>query len=375
LLDDIFQQGTSKQMAQTPGSEPEPAQLSAPKHPFDDHWYLHISGKTDGPFTGYEIQRMVEEKKVSATDLAYGRSSSAWTQIVGDPILATLFAQSETHSKASPGMRTRSGLRLFAIALTLVVAVIGWIAWPYYTVYQLAAAVRNGDTLALEKKVAWDSIRQGLRDDLNAMLLRKLSTDAKADTKPGAALGTRFAAVVGPAIVDRMITNFVTPEAIANFAQTNRKSAAHIDNFPATAKLSDAIQTAQRFRWDQVKYAFFSGNPLTFKVEFIPDQKAKTESPITLIFNWDGNWRLNRLKLPLDIMSSPSVTTAISDNKTKSEISLPSSLSSSQSTSIPKAPPPVSVSLVSKYFKDRNIRASDFDAEIMFQLSIKNETD
>jgi hypothetical protein len=74
-----------------------------------------------------------------------------------------------------------------------------WIAWPYYAAYDLATALRDGDSVALENRVAWDSVRQSLRADLNAILLRDVGSN-------------NLAAAIGPAIINQMIEGFVTPQ-------------------------------------------------------------------------------------------------------------------------------------------------------------------
>ena len=45
----------------------------------------------------------------------------------------------------------------------LILVALGWIAWPYYAVYDFANAIQQGDQVALERRVAWDSVRGGLR--------------------------------------------------------------------------------------------------------------------------------------------------------------------------------------------------------------------
>jgi hypothetical protein len=57
--------------------------------------------------------------------------------------------------------------------------------------------------LHLERRVAWDSVRGGLREDFNAVLAR--STQAAG-----------LAALVGPAIINNAIDSFVAPQGIAS---------------------------------------------------------------------------------------------------------------------------------------------------------------
>jgi hypothetical protein len=52
-----------------------------------------------------------------------------------------------------------------------------WLVWPYYVLYELSVAVQNGDSLELNERIAWTSVRAGLRADLNAFVLRELTPE------------------------------------------------------------------------------------------------------------------------------------------------------------------------------------------------------
>ena len=53
----------------------------------------------------------------------------------------------------------------------LILVALGWIAWPYYAVCDFANAIQQGDQVALERRVAWDSVRR-VREDFNGVLAR-----------------------------------------------------------------------------------------------------------------------------------------------------------------------------------------------------------
>jgi Protein of unknown function (DUF2939) len=125
------------------------------------------------------------------------------------------------------------------------------IVWPYYAVYDLVVAAREGDVSPLEARVAWDSVRQGLRGDLNAVLLQTLSTKAKTDTNSGAALGTGLSVMLGPAIIDRMVDSYVTPQAIAAATRTDKGAADVPQN------LNETIQAARSIRGTKSNTHFF----------------------------------------------------------------------------------------------------------------------
>jgi Protein of unknown function (DUF2939)/GYF domain 2 len=365
-------------MALDPEHRSATSSPTVPPHPYDKSWHVHVDGKTYGPYTGHQIRQMVEQNQIIGSDFvcAQGESGSAWQQIANDPILGALFKGSKSiRSPLVPRGETspRSRKWLFAIP---VLAVAGWIAWPYYAAYDLAVAVRGGDVSTLESRVAWDSVRQGLRGDLNAILLQKLSTDAKTDTTSGAALGTGLAAMLGPVIVDRMVDSYVTPQAVAAAKRANRIDNTSSDGVPAD--FNETIQAARRIRFEQIKYAFFSGGPLTFLVEFIPDHDPPLQHPTRLRFQWDGNWKLTRIMLPSDAIDglsaaaktqdglSPPVDSKLVTNKSTTETTPP----------IPeKMPPPLKIILVSKGFKARNVQAGDYEDDITLQLAFTNVLD
>jgi Protein of unknown function (DUF2939) len=72
---------------------------------------------------------------------------------------------------------------------TVIVGVLGWIAWPYYALYDFATSLEHGDRLGLEHRIAWDDVRRGLRDDFNAYFLQSVSeSDGAGSALAGLAL-------------------------------------------------------------------------------------------------------------------------------------------------------------------------------------------
>jgi hypothetical protein len=265
-------------------------------------WHVYINEKTYGPYTGHQIRQLVEQHKIVCSDFVYaeGKSRSAWRQIANDPVLGSLFKNLEAPRSPLVDVQTPRRFRKWLFAIPLVA--VAWIVWPYYALYDLAVAVREGNVSALEARVAWDNVRQGLRGDLNAALLKTFSSDAKTNTSSGAALGTGLAVMLGPAIIDRIVDSYVTPQAITTARRAGATESVSAGEANGPKNFSETIQAARRIRWDQVKYAFFSGGPLAFRVEFIPDSDPPLRSPIELRFQWDGSWKLTRVMLPSDVM-------------------------------------------------------------------------
>lgn len=287
----------------------------APSHPLDGQWYVHLNAQMYGPVSGHDIQRLILRGQIKGSDLVHPVGGKQWVQAKEEPVLGGLF---QAEPRASP---KRRGLGIGVGALVLMV--LFWLAWPYYALYELSIAMQNGDALALEGQIEWSSVREGLRGDLNVMFLRKLRSD-----KPDAASG--FAAILGPAIVNQIVDGYITPQTIAYLIRTGKPEAAATDHSPNaitpqgqgqapqfdadevarlldTKKFKDASDTSSTEKREptkqlgvsQVKYAFFTGGPFTFKVEIIPPD-AQTTGPLTLIFKWNGDWKLTRIFLPPD---------------------------------------------------------------------------
>jgi hypothetical protein len=193
--------------------------------------------------------------------------------------------------------------KVIGLFTLLIVIVLGWTAWPYYAVYDFANAIDQGDQVALEHRVDWDSVRRGLRDDLNAFLNAVLGL-SKNDlaTSP---LATGLMALVGPTMINKAIDSYVTPRGMANLIRRGKPSipnAAQTENSAADQGSASRFDDKQqdRLHWEQVRYAFFSGGPLTFRVDIAPDKTQSGQRPVTLLFKWAGDWKLSRIFVPLD---------------------------------------------------------------------------
>ena len=113
----------------------------------------------------------------------------------------------------------------------LLVIVLAYVAYPYFALYRLGDAIRSGDAGAVEGKVDWPSLRQGLKDDLNARVAAKVGTDSDDGM---AALGTMIAGKMIASVVD----STVTPSGLSVIMQTGRAGPAVVhDIAPAVPEM------------------------------------------------------------------------------------------------------------------------------------------
>ena len=101
------------------------------------------------------------------------------------------------------------------IAVIGVLVALGVAAQPYLTVHQMRAAVERHDGAALSEHIDFPSVRQSIKDQINAAFLQEMAKDEGTSNSGAAALG----AAIGGFMIDRMADAFLeaylTPAGIA----------------------------------------------------------------------------------------------------------------------------------------------------------------
>jgi hypothetical protein len=149
-----------------------------------------------------------------------------------------------------------------------------WCGWALYALYDLSSALDSEDAVALERRIDWASVRQGLREDLRVMLG-----------------SSRFGEAAPNSTVDPLSTQRAVV-ALIRAARLNERGweiAQPGQNGPA----------ARGFELLRIRYAFFTGGPFAFRVDLRPDSDT-VKRPLVLLFRWSGDWRLTRVFLPGD---------------------------------------------------------------------------
>ncbi len=174
----------------------------------------------------------------------------------------------------------------------VVVLILCWIAWPYWAAYDLARAIRDGDTAEVAQAVDWESVRGGLSTDFKALLAETVGGKSGS----AGALGSVIAAFAGPTIVDQMVEKVVNPDTLALLV---RKRAMDETAAPAPAAAQPApaakAPSSGGIDYRAVRYAFFTG-PATFEIDVA---RHPDDEPLGLVFSYEGRWKLSRIDLPL----------------------------------------------------------------------------
>jgi len=88
-----------------------------------------------------------------------------------------------------------------------------YVAYPYYSVNRLSAAVRADDQVQLASLVDWASVRHGLKADLIALMSGAVSQPASYN--PGRELGQAVIEMLGPKVVDNIVDSYATPAGLS----------------------------------------------------------------------------------------------------------------------------------------------------------------
>src|SRR5437879_1880055 len=96
--------------------------------------------------------------------------------------------------------------------------VICYVIYPYYSLYQLQNAVQSGDIKAIEDRIDWPRLREGLKGDLAAAMSADLDKKAQKD-EPGEKMATNIARVFSGPLISSMVDTNVTPAALAQMTK------------------------------------------------------------------------------------------------------------------------------------------------------------
>lgn len=186
---------------------------------------------------------------------------------MGDPVywaLGTVLLAAVAGGLAFGLVTHRLGKRgPFIVAAVAFVAL--WTAWPYWAIYDLQTALVNGDKVRLASLVDWTTVRDGVREDLKAAYTKKI---VSADPRVQA-----LSQAVSSAAIDRVVNEQINASSLSEMARNG---------------LRDANPMGQ------VRYAFFEGSPLVFRMDIGAEFSTEQERTIYLL-EWNLGWRLKRI--------------------------------------------------------------------------------
>jgi hypothetical protein len=168
------------------------------------------------------------------------------------------------------------------VVIGLLAFAAAYAASPYLAFYQLQTAAKSGNRDVLEDAVDFPSVREDFKAQLNAAFMAKMQKDQNLRANPFAAIGM----LLVPAVLDRMIDAYITPQGISQMVLNARTPE---PGQPKANPDSDKHITLHS--------GYVSLN--RFKVTAVND--TEPGKPIAFVMERRGffAWKLIRIELPL----------------------------------------------------------------------------
>ena len=147
--------------------------------------------------------------------------------------------------------------RKSTVALLVAALLLAWIiAAPWFTAYRIRDAAQTHDAQALASYVDFASVRQSLKDQMNARLLHKMSEGSGTELNPLAALVAPFAG----AVVDKLVDAYITPAGVAELMAGSRPNEPQPSAPASTTDEADRADRGARKPLAQTDMAYRSWN-------------------------------------------------------------------------------------------------------------------
>jgi len=173
-------------------------------------------------------------------------------------------------------------MKKFIVLILVMLA--AYAAYPYLALYRLGEALQARDLDAVEGKVDWPRVRQGVKDDVNAALAAKIKPEEGGGF---AALGVALAGKLAGPFIDAA----VTPAGLAAVLDADKPTL-------ETLVTQAYISTPGDRPLPRLVQSSFSGLAV-FDAVVAPKGANSEDDRIRLRFELEGGcWMLTRIHLP-----------------------------------------------------------------------------
>jgi len=176
-----------------------------------------------------------------------------------------------------------------------------FLVWPYYTLLELAQAVRAGDAPTISRLVDWDRVRTSVKSQVQAHFEALPKTGAESSIAGrnlgGGAGGNAFTLALANTMVDKMLTS----EGIARLAQIRRAMSTPVRS-TRRSRVNESSRKPRRYSrlWRRIKFAFFV-SPIHFRFDLSASGRTGTSDraalTVMLMFKGTG-WQVSDMRLP-----------------------------------------------------------------------------
>ena len=190
--------------------------------------------------------------------------------------------------------------------VTLFVLLSCYVLWPYLVVFNLYVALKTGDTGAVEERVDWAPLKEGLTEGLNQLVAKELKKNLKKEgiqaSFDSLTLSKEISKKIGTP--EGLIYLFHKPE---KFLEQIRQA---FENETSVKQIAPPSTQKKPFEpegpnisslYKRIDYVFFT-NLSSFRLSFRIRPHLKDNLPFTLDWHRLGfSWKLVQLKLPANL--------------------------------------------------------------------------
>jgi hypothetical protein len=168
------------------------------------------------------------------------------------------------------------------LAVILLIAVYFY-ASPYITLHNMKNAVEANDSNKVSTYINFPSVRQNLKDQVNAYIMKKMSTSNRTDGME------QLSSMFAMSMVEKIVDLAITPEGITLMMQGKKPNTGF--NTPSHTSTSNTANSVETY---STRYLSFN----QFEVNIKAQGKPET---ISIVLERDGlSWKVVKINIPMD---------------------------------------------------------------------------
>ncbi|WP_436862876.1 DUF2939 domain-containing protein [Acinetobacter haemolyticus] len=184
--------------------------------------------------------------------------------------------------------------KLKMTSIVLVLLVFGYLfASPYLTIYQIRQAIEQEDSAALASHIDFPSVRQSLKDQVNAQMLQDMP-QAPSSERGLAALG----AILASSMLDKVVDVMVSPQGITMLMQGKQLKDSLPMQTQSDFQTTHLSESASLSGAEKVSY---KGRYQSFNQFAVQIQHPHNRLPTKIILQRTGlSWKVTQIQLPIE---------------------------------------------------------------------------
>lgn len=175
---------------------------------------------------------------------------------------------------------------IFTVIILLIAIVAYLYASPYLVLNQMKSAAQQGDSDKLNQYIDYPSVRQSLKDQLNAYMLKELKQEKNNEF-------AKFGSMLATSMTDTLLDTVITPKGVGLMLQGKNLNPSHMST--TTVDPSEKIEKAK----NDVEYKMYYSSFNRFVVNVKNTERHNQR--VQVVMQRDGlSWQVKQLIIPLD---------------------------------------------------------------------------